>query len=82
MKDIELIKHLFIRTYGSQLEGHIHDYHQILMPLMGDILFTSINKPSWCIGAYRSILVQKKKASYSTKNHSGAIFYIFGWHRY
>ena len=23
MKDIELIKHLFIRTYGSQLEGHI-----------------------------------------------------------
>ena len=37
MKDIELIKHLFIRTYGSQLEGHIHDYHQILMPLMGDI---------------------------------------------
>ena len=37
MKDIELINHLFIRTYGSQLEGHTHDYHQILMPLMGDI---------------------------------------------
>lgn len=37
MKDTELINHLFIRTYGSQLEGHTHDYHQILMPLMGDI---------------------------------------------
>ena len=37
MKETELINHLFIRTYDSQLEGHTHDYHQVLMPLMGDI---------------------------------------------
>ena len=37
MKETELTNHLFIRTYDSQLEGHTHDYHQILMPLMGEI---------------------------------------------
>jgi len=37
MKNIEPINHLFIRTYDSQLEGHTHDYHQILIPLMGNI---------------------------------------------
>lgn len=37
MQNIEPINHLFIRTYDSQIEGHTHDYHQILMPLMGDI---------------------------------------------
>ena len=37
MKNTEPINHLFIRTYDSQLEGHTHDYHQILIPLMGNI---------------------------------------------
>lgn len=37
MKDTDLINNLFIRTYDSQLNGHTHDYHQILMPLMGNI---------------------------------------------
>lgn len=37
MKDTDLINNLFIRTYDSQMNGHTHDYHQILMPLMGNI---------------------------------------------
>lgn len=37
MKDNEVINHLFIKTYNYQLEGHAHNYHQILMPLKGDI---------------------------------------------
>ncbi len=37
MKNIELINNLFIRTYDSQLNGHTHGYHQVLIPLMGDI---------------------------------------------
>nr|WP_181726030.1 hypothetical protein [Planococcus sp. (in: firmicutes)]QJS06186.1 transcriptional regulator, AraC family [Planococcus sp. (in: firmicutes)] len=37
MRNIELINNLFIRTYDSQLNGHTHDYYQVLMPLMGDI---------------------------------------------
>lgn len=37
MKETELINHLFIRTYDSQLEGHTHNYYQILIPLIGDI---------------------------------------------
>ncbi|WP_286798000.1 helix-turn-helix transcriptional regulator [Psychrobacter sp. UBA6291] len=44
MKETELINHLFIRTYNSQLEGHTHDYHQVLMPLMGDIRMVISNQ--------------------------------------
>ena len=44
MKNIEPINHVFIRTYDSQLEGHTHDYHQILIPLMGDIRMVISNQ--------------------------------------
>ncbi|KAA0921711.1 helix-turn-helix domain-containing protein [Psychrobacter sp. ANT_H56B] len=44
MKNVELINNLFIRTYDSQLEGHTHNYHQVLMPLMGDISMIIMNQ--------------------------------------
>ena len=58
MKNIEPINHLFIRTYDSQLEGHTHDYHQILIPLMGNIRMVISNQTMNV--AYGEALVIKK----------------------
>ena len=31
------LDNLFIRTYNTNLIGHSHNYHQILIPLLGNI---------------------------------------------
>ena len=37
MTEQDYLNRLFIRTYNSQLDGHQHPYHQVLIPLSGSI---------------------------------------------
>ena len=37
MTEKDYLNKLFIRTYNTQLEGHQHPYHQVLIPLSGSI---------------------------------------------
>ena len=37
MTEQDYLNRLFIRTYNTQLEGHQHPYHQVLIPLSGSI---------------------------------------------